>query len=114
MYKFKGYPKSTIKGLKTKEGERLETKIERILENKEPIKDGAPEIFTERKDGVLPGYNIKSDRFEIAAEAMDKVTKSKLAQREARYNPNEKGKVVDMNGQNVGGAESTQGKEGAN
>jgi len=61
------------------EGETIETKIQRVVENGEPITDGAPEIFTERKDGVLAAYNIKTDRWEIAAEAMDKVHKSKIA-----------------------------------
>lgn len=64
------------------EGEPLENKIRRILDNKEPITDSAPIIYTERKDGVMPAYNIRTDRFEIAIEAMDKVAKSKLSKRE--------------------------------
>ena len=44
------------------EGERLEMKIKRMMANKEPIVDGAPEIFTEAKDGVLAAYNIRTDR----------------------------------------------------
>ena len=66
------------------EGESIETKIERILENKEPITDGAPTIFTEKKDGVLAAFNIRTDRWEIAAEAMDKIHKQNAAQREAK------------------------------
>ena len=65
-------------------GEPLQTKIERIVINKEPIKDGAPLLYTERKDGVLPGFDIRTDRFEIAIDAMDKVSKAKIAKREAR------------------------------
>ena len=68
----------------TVEGESIETKIERILENKEPISDGAPTIFTEKKDGVLPAYNIRTDRWEIAAEAMDKIHKQNAAKRESK------------------------------
>ena len=71
------------------EGERIETKIQRILQNKEPISDGAPEIYTERKDGVLPAYNIRTDRFDIAIEAMDKVNKTQTAKRE--------NKIIDIN-----------------
>ncbi len=63
------------------EGETLETKVKRIVTNKEPITDGAPIIYTERKDGVIPGYDIRTDRFEIAIEAMDVVSKSNLAKR---------------------------------
>lgn len=66
----------------TVEGETIEKKVERILENKEPITDGAPEIYTERKDGVLPGYNIRTDRWEIANDAMHRVNKSGIAGRE--------------------------------
>ncbi|MEM1986717.1 MAG: hypothetical protein QXQ24_08275 [Nitrososphaeria archaeon] len=63
------------------EGESIETKVNRILINKEPITDGAPLIYTKRQDGVLPGYNIRTDRFEVAIDAMDKVSKSKLSKR---------------------------------
>lgn len=64
------------------QGETLEQKIERVTLNKEPIKDGAPLIYSERKDGVQAGYNIKTDRFEVALDAMDKVQKAILAKRE--------------------------------
>ena len=46
--------------------------------------DGAPEIFTERKDGVISAYNIRTDRWEVAAEAMDKVSGSIQAKRDAK------------------------------
>jgi hypothetical protein len=60
-------------------GETIETKVNRIVHNGEPIKDGAPEIFTERKDGVLAAYDVRTDKWEIAAEAMDVAEKSKMA-----------------------------------
>ena len=63
------------------EGETIEMKIERILNNGEPITDGAPIIFTERKHGVQPDYNIRTDRFDVAIEAMDKVNRSHRARR---------------------------------
>ena len=66
------------------EGESLEHKIKRIVNNKEPITDGAPMIYTERKDGVQKAYDIRTDRWEVAVDAMDKVTKSNLARREMR------------------------------
>lgn len=62
------------------EGETIETKVERIVENNEPISDGAPIVYTERKDGVRPEYNIRTDKFEIALDAMDAVNRSKIAQ----------------------------------
>jgi len=60
--------------------------MERVLTNKEPIKDGAPLVYTERKDGVMPAYNIRTDRFEVAIEGMDVVAKSVQAKRENRAN----------------------------
>jgi hypothetical protein len=117
--------KSFLTSVEKLEGEPIELKIERIVSNKEPISDGAPSIFTERKDGVVSAYNIRTDRFEIAAEAMDKVAGSIQAKRD---NKGQKGKVansdvketkseakvetkvVDLKGGDVSGAKSTEGK----
>lgn len=77
------------------EGETIEMKIERIVSNKEPIKDGAPEIFTERSKGVVAAYNIRTDRWELAVDAMDAIDKSITAKRDAKakekYDKSEKG-----------------------
>ena len=43
------YQKSTINSVPTWEGEPIELKVERILTNKEPITDGAPIIYTDKK-----------------------------------------------------------------
>lgn len=56
------------------EGEPIEQKIRRILDENEPITDGAPIIYTEKKDGVKPEYNIRADKWDIAIQAMDKVS----------------------------------------
>ena len=63
--------------IQTKEGEYIEEKVRRITENGEPIEDGAPIIYTERKDGVNPAYNIRTDRWEIAQDAMEQVGNNK-------------------------------------
>lgn len=60
-------------------GETIEAKVRRITENNEPITDGAPIIYTNRDDGVLPAYNIRTDRWEIAQQAMDAVNQANLA-----------------------------------
>jgi CRISPR/Cas system-associated protein Cas7 (RAMP superfamily) len=64
------------------EGETIEEKIRRITETKEPISDGAEIIYTPRKDGVKPEYDIRTDRFDVAIDAMDKVSKTRIARRE--------------------------------
>jgi len=113
MSKIKAYSKakkgtrSQLTRIETVEGERIEQKVARLLDNNEPITDGASEIFTERRDGVVEAYNIRTDRFEVACDAMDTVSKSKLAKREG------KGKVVklkaDEKEDNIGD-KSIQGK----
>ena len=62
--------------VETYEGEFIEEKVARVVENKEPIEDGAPIIYTERKDGVIPAYNIRTDKWDIALTAMDQVNKN--------------------------------------
>ena len=48
------------------EGETIEKKVARITLTNEPITDTAPIIYTEKKAGVLPAYNIRADRFDLA------------------------------------------------
>lgn len=64
------------------EGERIEDKVERLVNNREPIRDASTIIYTEKKDGVMPAYNARTDRFEVAIEAMDKVHRSGIAKRD--------------------------------
>ena len=123
-YKYRKPSKSCLTSVEKLEGEPIEWKIERIVSNKEPISDGAPSIFTERKDGVVSAYNIRTDRWEIASEAMDKVsasiqakrdgkaqTKSKVSNSDVKETaPKKETKVVDLKGGDVSGAKSTEGK----
>lgn len=67
---------TAMKATETVEGETIEEKVARVVENKEPIEDGAPIIYTERKDGVIPAYNIRTDKWDIALTAMDQVNKN--------------------------------------
>lgn len=65
-------------------GESIEQKIRRLVNNKEPIGEETGLIYTERKDGVRPEYDIRTDRNEIALDAMTAVSKT------FRYKRNEK------------------------
>ena len=107
MYKYKKYNRTGLKGVEKLEGEPIEWKIERIVSNKEPITDGAPSIYTERKEGVLSAYNIRTDRWEIAADGMDVVQKSIQAKRDGKGKKKE-GKIIDMKGE-VSEAKSIEG-----
>lgn len=73
------FPKPIKTNYEYQLGEDIETKVRRITENNEPITDGAPIIYTNRDDGVLPAYNIRTDRWEIAQAAMDAVNQANLA-----------------------------------
>ena len=103
--------KSSLSSVETVEGEPIEHKIERIVSNKEPISDGAPEIFTERKEGVKSAYNIRTDRWEIASEAMSKVEGSIQAKRDAKGKKSkiDEPKVVQLKVDKDSGAKPTEG-----
>lgn len=79
MIKPKFFPRPPKTDYEFQDGESIETKVRRVTENNEPITDGAPIIYTNRDDGVLPAYNIRTDRWEIAQQAMDAVNQANLA-----------------------------------
>jgi len=109
-YIYRKPSKSSLKSVETVEGEPIEHKIERIVSNKEPISDGAPEIFTERKEGVKSAYNIRTDRWEIASEAMSKVEGSIQAKRDAKGKiSKDESKVVQLKVDKVSEAKPTEG-----
>ena len=56
------------------EGESIEKKIDRMVETNEPIGETAPMIYTKKTDGVIPAYDIKTDKWEIAQDAMSKIS----------------------------------------
>ena len=87
---------SNFKPVDLIDGETIEDKCKRLVESKEPIKDGAPILYTERKDGVLPAYDIRTDRWAIAQEAMDKNRKAVDAKRKADYDLMLNGKENDI------------------
>ncbi len=107
MYKTNKADKTTIKINESYEGETLEKRIRKILHNNEPITDGAPRIYTERKDGVRPEYDIRTDRFELAIDATDYITKTKLTERKARLEAIKGGNKETQ----AGGSESIQATE---
>ena len=79
----------------TYESNTLEEKIEKIVNSKEPIGDVTTPLYTERKNGVEAQYNIRTDRFDIAIEAREKITASNQARREERIKSKEVKKEVN-------------------
>lgn len=76
------------------EGEAIETKVRRLMETGEPIKDGAPLVYQERKEGVKPEFDIRSDKWEIAEGAMNMVAKAETAKGNKTPLVNEPGSVT--------------------
>lgn len=62
----------------TYEAEPREVKLRKIISGESSnMEDGVfPTIYTEKRDGVLPEYDIRTDRFEVAINAMDKINQS--------------------------------------
>lgn len=68
----------------TIEGHSIEEEVRHAVACNEPIEGGAPsDLFTERSQGVLPQFDIRTDTWAIAQNAMDKVARSAIARRDA-------------------------------
>lgn len=60
------------------QAEPREVKLRKIINGEaNDMEDGVfPIIYTEKKDGVQPEFDIRTDRFEVAIDAMDKINQS--------------------------------------
>lgn len=60
------------------QAEPREVKLRKIINGESNnMEDGVfPTIYTEKKDGVQPEFDIRTDRFEIAIDAIDKINQS--------------------------------------
>lgn len=65
-------------------GETIEEMVRRMVNNGEPIGNPVPLIYTERKDGVLPQYDIRADKYDIAIDSMNHASKAHRTKREER------------------------------
>lgn len=110
MYKVPTYVKTTLDINESIEGETIENKVERIVNNQEGLDDGSPSIYTERKDGVLDAYNIRADKWDLAIDAMGLAHNQDLQKRmkgisdreEALKELNNKEKGLSEEGKNEG------------
>ena len=62
----------------TYQAEPREVKLRKIISGESnDMEDGVfPTIYTEKKDGLRPEYDIRTDRFEVAIDAIDKINQS--------------------------------------
>lgn len=87
-----------------REGQSIEEMIRKALTAKEPIKGNAKLTYNDRKDGVLAQHDIRTDRFEVAMLATDKIHASKAAQRhEMDFPTDKKGQIDGMPVATAGG-----------
>lgn len=68
--------KKGLKINKSTEGESIETKIERMMNNGEGVDSKVELIYTDRKEGVLPSYDMRHDKWETALDGMTKIQKT--------------------------------------
>lgn len=61
------------------EGQSIEDKMRNVTLSGEPIDNAAPLIYTDKKDGALPQYDVRADRWDIALETTDRVTRANIA-----------------------------------
>lgn len=64
------------------QAEPREVKLRKIINGEaNKMEDGVfPIIYTEKKDGVQPEFDIRTDRFEVAIDAIDKINQSAASQ----------------------------------
>lgn len=84
-------------------GESIEEMLRRMTTNKEPIPADVPPIYTPYKDGIIPDYDIRADRFDVAMQAQDKFAASEIAKGAAM------GDLADISGKE--NTEQTEAKE---
>ena len=64
------------------EGKSIEDRCKNLYrdwETGEPIKDTSPLIYTPKEKGVMPQYDVRADKWEIAQNAMDRVNRERIA-----------------------------------
>ena len=61
------------------EGQSIEDRCKKLVETGEPIKDTSPLIYTPKEKGVMPQYDVRTDKWEIAQNAMDRVNRERIA-----------------------------------
>lgn len=68
MYKIKKRTRTTLEVNESVEGETIETKMERLLNNNDETTEGKELIFTRKEDGIVSAFNIRHDHWDEAIE----------------------------------------------
>lgn len=71
--------KTQLKSATLTEGKSIEENMRIITANKEQPEMIRPLTYTERSEGVLPQYDMRCDKWDVAQEAAGKMAKSAIA-----------------------------------
>lgn len=63
------------------QAELIEDRVTRITKLGEPITDGAPPIYTEAQEGVIPMYDVRTDKFDMALDEVTGIYRNEEAKR---------------------------------
>lgn len=77
-----------------REGQSLEEFLRKATQGQEPIEATAKLTYNDRKDGVLPQHDIRTDRFELAMMQTDKIHASQAAARQKQDFPEPAQEIV--------------------
>jgi len=84
MYKLQKNTQTSIERNLSTVAETIEEKIRRALTNGEKL-DGQSELqYTERKDGVRPEFNVRTDKWDLAVESIEKFQQDKALLKEKK------------------------------
>lgn len=64
------------------EGKSIEQQLAALMQGETMETKGKAMVYTERKEGVLPETDIRSDKWELAQDAHEYVTRSNIAKRD--------------------------------
>lgn len=104
MFRQPKYTTSNFKGIQSYEAKSIETELEEIITQKKPVEATAPLIYTEKKDGVIEDFDIRTDKWEAMQRAANYVNEQKREYRKADMEGRIKdGQIVEPDN---GGAEN--------
>lgn len=90
MHKPNKREKTSLRVSKIQEGETMEHKMQRMMQQGADVNDVTELIFTERKEGVIPETDVRNEAWDVAVEATDAASRDHLTKRDARHNPPKK------------------------
>lgn len=95
MYKTPTFKSTSINRNTGVQGKTIEEEMHKLLVTGEAPEGEKPKIYTPRENGVVQSTNIKTDRFDVALNACDKIQKSFEARRLDNHKPKEETIVAD-------------------